>query len=363
MTQSTERLFEPTKIGALSLRNRVVMAPLTRCRSLPDSDAPADLNAAYYRQRATAGLIISEATQISQQGKGYAGAPGIYTPEQVAGWRKVTSAVHEEGGLIVAQLWHVGRISHPSLQPNGGLPVAPSAVAPKGKVQTYDGLREMVTPRALEATEIPGIIADYVHAAECAKQAGFDGIELHGANGYLLDQFMRDATNHRADAYGGNVENRARLTLDVVDAVIKVWGADRVGIRLSPVSSANDMAGSDPQAIFGYVVQQLDQRHIAFIHFVEGNTGRERDVPGFDWAWARAHFHGAYIANNGYTRAMALDAVRQNRADAIAFGKAYIANPDLVRRLQLDVPLNAPDPKTFYGGDAHGYTDYPFLTE
>ena len=363
MTQSTEPLFGPTKIGALSLRNRVVMAPLTRCRSLPDTDAPSDLNAVYYRQRATAGLIISEATQISQQGKGYAGAPGIYTPEQVAGWRKVTSAVHEEGGLIVAQLWHVGRISHPSLQPKGGLPVAPSAVAPKGKVQTYDGLQEMVTPRALEITEIPGIIADYVHAAECAKQAGFDGIEIHGANGYLLDQFMRDSTNHRLDAYGGSVENRARLTLDVVDAVIKVWGVDRVGIRLSPVSSANDMTGSDPQAVFGYVVEQLDQRHIAFIHFVEGNTGRERDVPGFDWAWARSHYHGAYIANNGYTRAMALDAVREGRADAIAFGKAYIANPDLLRRLQLDAPLNAPDPKTFYGGDTHGYTDYPFLTE
>lgn len=355
------KLFEPITIGAWALRNRVAMAPLTRCRSTPETDAPNDLNALYYRQRASAGLIISEATQISAQGKGYAGAPGLYSEAQVAGWKKVTDAVHREGGTIVAQLWHVGRISHPSLQPDNGLPVAPSAIKPKGKAYTPTGLQEMVTPRALDLTELPGVVAQYIHSAKQAKAAGFDGIEIHGANGYLLNQFLCDATNQRTDSYGGSVENRARLMLEVMDAVIPVWGKDRVGIRLSPVSNANDVSDSQPQAVFGYVVEQLDKRGIAFIHFVEGNTGRERDVPGFDWNWARRTFHGAYIANNGYTRDMALEATQSGHADMIAFGKPYIANPDLVQRLQKNAPLAMPDSKSFYGGGEQGYTDYPTL--
>ena len=337
------------------------MAPLTRCRSVPGTDAPQDLNALYYHQRATAGLIISEATQISPQGKGYAGAPGIYSNDQVTGWQKVTESVHQAGGAIVAQLWHVGRISHPSLQPDGGLPVAPSAIRPNGKANTLTGLQDMVTPRALDLDEMSGIIAQYAHGAKQAKSSGFDGIEIHAANGYLLHQFLGNVTNQRTDIYGGSIENRARLTLQVIDAVVPLWGRDRVGIRLSPVSNANDMQCSDPQAIFGYLVEELDRRGIAYIHFVEGNTGRERDVPGFDWGWARRTFHGAYIANNGYTRTMAIDAVEQGRADMIAFGKTYIANPDLVARLQHNAPLHLPDSKTFYGGDKHGYTDYPFL--
>ena len=356
------QLFQPTQIGAWSLRNRVAMAPLTRCRATPNSLAPHDLNALYYRQRASAGLIISEATQISQQGYGYYGAPGIYNAAHVAGWKKVTDAVHDEGGTMVAQLWHVGRISHPSLQPEGALPVAPSAITPQGKAYTPHGLQDMVTPRALTLEEMPSITAQYVHAAEQAKKAGFDGVEIHAANGYLLDQFLRDGTNHREDIYGGSVENRARLPLEVLDALLPVLGKDRIGIRLSPVSNANDISDSNPQTIFGYLIEQFNRRQIAYIHFVEGNTGRERDIPGFDWGWARQHFQGAYIANNGYTRPMAIDAIQSGHADMIAFGKPYIANPDLVLRLQENAPLATPDSKTFYGGDAHGYTDYPPLT-
>lgn len=355
------KLFQPVQIGSWQLRNHIAMAPLTRCRATSGTDAPNALNALYYRQRATAGLIISEATQISLQGKGYAGAPGIYSSAQVVGWDGVTTAVHEEGGTIVAQLWHVGRISHPSLQPNGELPVAPSAVKPKGKANTPTGLQDMVTPRALDLNEIPSIIADYAHAANQAKAAGFDGVEIHAANGYLLDQFLRDSTNQRTDIYGGSLENRARLTLEVIDAIIPIWGKGRIGIRLSPVSNANDMTDSNPQSIFGYLVEQIDKRDIAYIHYVEGNTGRERDIPGFDWVWARRAFRGAYIANNGYTLSMACEAIASATADMIAFGKPYISNPDLVQRLKQNAPLNTPDSKSFYGGNEQGYTDYPFL--
>ena len=358
---SSPKIFQPVKIGAWTLRNRIVMAPLTRCRATADSLAPHALNAVYYSQRATAGLIISEATQISQEGQGYAGTPGIYSTEQAAGWRLVTNAVHGLGGTMLAQLWHVGRISHPSMQLNGALPVAPSAIMPIGKALTPTGPQEMVTPRALEQSELPRLIKDYIHAAEVAKISGFDGIEIHAANGYLLDQFLRDKTNHRTDNYGGSIENRARFPLEVVDALCKIWPHDRIGIRLSPVSSANDISDSNPQELFGYFIEQLDLRGLAYIHVIEGNTGRERDVPGFDYAFARRVFHGGYIANNGYTRQLALSTLEKDQADMVSFGKFYIANPDLVERLRRDAQLSTPDSKKFYGGEANGYTDYPFL--
>jgi N-ethylmaleimide reductase len=361
MSSSAAKLFQPVTIGAWTLRNRITMAPLTRCRATPDTLAPNDLNTLYYKQRATAGLIITEATQISQEGQGYAGTPGIYSDAQVAGWKNVTDAVHKEGGTIVLQLWHVGRISHPSMQPNGGLPVAPSAIAPNVHAHTPTGSQPIPTPRALDISEMPRIVQDYAHAAEQSNKAGFDGIEIHGANGYLLDQFMRDSTNHRTDAYGGSVENRARLTLEVADALLKVWPKERIGIRLSPVSNANDISDSNPQSIFGYVIEQLNRRGLAYIHVIEGNTGGTRDVGGFDFVAARKAFKGAYIANNGYTRDLAMQAVDGDKADMIAFGKPFIANPDLVERLIRNAPLNTPDSKLFYGGDAHGYTDYPSL--
>jgi len=355
-------LFQPVQMGAIMLANRIVMAPLTRSRA-GAGDAQGPMNATYYAQRATAGLIISEATQISQQGKGYAWTPGIYTDAQVAGWRLVTDAVHAAGGKIVAQLWHVGRISHPDLQPGHGLPVGPSAIQPKGQAFTEDGFKPFVTPRALDIGELPGIVADYRHAAEQAKRAGFDGVEVHAANGYLLDQFMRDGTNLRTDEYGGSVENRARLALEATAAVVGVWGADRVGIRLSPVSPANDIADSDPLRTFGYVVAQLDRLGLAYLHCVEGATGGSRDdlPPGFTFAALRERFRGLYMANNGYDRALALQMRRDGQADLIAFGRPFIGNPDLVDRLRRNAPLVEPDKATFYGGGEKGYTDYPAL--
>jgi N-ethylmaleimide reductase len=365
MTHTAEsKLFQPVTVGAWKLRNRIAMAPLTRCRAIRETLAPQPMNAVYYGQRATAGLIISEATQICPEGQGYFDTPGIYSDAQVAGWREVTKTVHAKNGTMLCQLWHVGRISHPSMQPGGGLPVAPSAIKPKGKAFTpNDGLQEMPTPRALETSELPGIVGQYVHAAKKAREAGFDGIEIHGANGYLLDQFMRDSANHRSDAYGGSIENRARLTLEVVDALVPVWGKDRTGIRLSPVSPANDISDSNPQALFGYVVEQLNKRGIAYIHMIEGSTGRERNLDGFDFVAARKAFGGAYIANNGYDRDLAIKAVDEGRADMVAFGKPYIANPDLAARLEQNAPLNKPDSKLFYGGGEHGYTDYPRLND
>jgi N-ethylmaleimide reductase len=363
MTQDANVLFSPFWLGDLQLRNRIVMAPLTRNRATKGADAPNDLNAGYYRQRASAGLIISEASQISQQGQGYIWTPGIYSEAQIEGWRKVTEAVHRQGGLIFIQLWHVGRVSHVSLQPDGGQPVAPSAIAAKTKTFIESGFADVSEPRALELGEITGIVADYKKAAENAKRAGFDGVEIHGANGYLIDQFLKDGSNKRADAYGGSIENRIRFALEVTDAILTVWDSARVGIRLSPVSPANDAVDSAPAETFGALVAALNARKIAYIHVIEGATGGPRDIAPFDFLALRKAFAGAYIGNNGYTRELAIEVLNQNRADLVAFGKAFIANPDLVERLRRNAPLNEPDRNTFYGGAEEGYTDYPTLEE
>jgi N-ethylmaleimide reductase len=360
----TNKLFQPTRIGDIEVANRVVMAPLTRSRADEAAgDVPGSpMNIEYYRQRSNAGLIISEGTQVSPVGKGYMATPGIYSDAQVEGWKPITQAVHDAGSKIVAQIWHVGRVTHPHL--TGGVqPIAPSAVVAKVTAYTHAGKVEAPEPRALTVDEIKEIVAEYRRGAANAIRAGFDGIELHGANGYLIDQFLRDGANKRTDEYGGSIENRARFALEVVDAVVAEIGAGRVGIRLSPVTPANDLADSDPQAVFGYLVEELDKRGIAFIHFVEGATGGPRDLPGFDYAWARRAFKGTYIANNGYDRAMAIDAVESGRADAVAFGRAYIANPDLVQRLKLNAPLNTPNPQTFYVPGEAGYIDYPTLEQ
>jgi N-ethylmaleimide reductase len=358
---STSDLFAPYQLGSLTLANRIVMAPLTRSRA-GAGDVPTPLMATYYAQRASAGLIISEASQISPQGKGYIQTPGIYDDAQVAGWRQITDAVHAKGGKMVCQLWHVGRISHPDLQEGGALPVAPSAVKAIGQVFTGQGLVDMVTPRALALDELPGIVADYRRAAEHAYAAGFDGVEIHSANGYLLDQFLRDKTNLRTDTYGGSIENRARLLLEVTAAVLEVWEKDRVGVRIAPLSPVNDIADSDPGPLFTYVVKQLSALGIGFLHVVEGATGGPRDTGDrFQIATLRPLFHGTYIGNNSYTRELALATIADRGADLIAFGKLFISNPDLVERLRRNAPLTEPDQATFYGGDAHGYTDYPFL--
>jgi N-ethylmaleimide reductase len=363
MPQPTPDLFAPFALRDLTLANRIVMAPLTRSRA-GAGGTPGPMNATYYAQRATAGLIISEATNISPQGRGYAFTPGIHSEAQVAGWRQVTQAVHAAGGLIFCQLWHVGRISHPSLQPDGALPVAPSAVQPTGQAFTESGFQPFVTPRALELTEIPGVIEQYRHATRCAREAGFDGVEIHAANGYLLDQFMKDKTNLRTDRYGGSIENRVRLTLEVVEAVVGEWDAGRVGIRFSPISPANDIADSDPEPLFSYAVAQLNRFGLAFIHVVEGATQGPREVPGgFDLQVLRRLFNGVYMANNGYDLALARQALTAGAADLIAFGRPFIANPDLVARLRDGRPLAEMDRATLYGGDAHGYTDYPGWTD
>jgi N-ethylmaleimide reductase len=354
-------LFLPYRLGSLGLANRIVMAPLTRSRA-GSGDVPTPLMATYYAQRAGAGLIVSEASQISPQGKGYIQTPGIYSDAQVAGWKQVTDAVHAQNGKIFIQLWHVGRISHPELQEGGALPVAPSAVKAAGQVYTGRGMVDMVTPRALGIEEIPGIIADYRHAAELAREAGFDGVEIHAANGYLIDQFLRDQTNRRTDHYGGSIENRSRLLLEVTDAVLQVWEHDRVGVRLSPLSPFNDIADSDPEPLFRHAVEALSARRIGYLHLIEGVTGGPRETGhSFRLATLRPLFKGTYIGNNGYTRNLALATRAENGADLIAFGKLFLANPDLVERLRRNGPLNEPDEATFYGGDATGYTDYPFL--
>jgi len=364
MPATAPNLFTPVTLGPLTLPNRIVMAPLTRSRA-GAGDAPGPINAEYYGQRAGAGLIISEASQISPQGKGYAWTPGIYSDAQVSGWRMVTEAVHAKGGRIFAQLWHVGRISHPSLQPDGALPVAPSAVRPEGQAFTEHGFQPLPTPRALALEEIPGIVAQYRHAAEAANRAGFDGVEIHAANGYLIDQFLRDRTNRRSDAYGGPVENRARFGLEVVAAVTGVWGGERTGIRIAPVSPSNDIADSAPAQTFGHFVAALNGFGLAYLHVVEGATRgpREVEVDGrpFDFMALRRGFRGLYMANNGYDLGLAQTALREGRADLIAFGRPFIANPDLVERLRRGAALNEPDAATFYGGDARGYTDYPAL--
>jgi N-ethylmaleimide reductase len=319
--------------------------------------------ATYYEQRASAGLIIAEGTNISPQGRGYAFTPGIYNQAQIEGWQPVTEGVHAKGGRIFVQLWHVGRISHPSLQPDGALPVAPSAIRPDIKAFTEAGFQPCVTPRPLQTDEMPDIIAQYRHAARCALAAGFDGVEIHAANGYLIEQFLRDSTNQRTDVYGGSRENRARLLLEVADAVAKECGGDRVGVRLSPVTPANDIAADgDPQATYGYAVEQLNAFNLAYIHVIEGATQGARDLAPFDFQALRRAFKGFYIANNGYDVTLAQKAIRTGQADLVAFGRPFIANPDLVERMRIGAKLNAPRRESFYGGGREGYIDYPFLT-
>ena len=356
MTSKT--LFEPYTLGSLTLSNRIVMAPLTRNRAGPGF-VPSDLAAEYYSQRGSAGLIISEATQISQQGQGYQDTPGIYTQEQIEGWRKVTSAVHEKGGRIYLQLWHVGRVSHVDLQQNGAAPVAPSAIRAETKTFVNNGFFAVSEPRALEIDELPGIVDDFRKAAANAIAAGFDGVEIHGANGYLLDQFAKDGVNFRTDAYGGSIENRARLMLEVTAAVVEEIGADRTGIRISPISPANGVSSSDAQAQFDYIVDRLDALGIVYIHVVEGATGGARDVAPFDFGSLRRRFKNTYIANNGYGRDLATSHLTDGKADLFAFGRPFIANPDLVERLKTLAPLADLNPATLYGGGAAGYTDYP----
>ncbi len=353
-------LFSPVKLGGIALKNRMVMAPLTRNRA-GAGGVPQAMNVTYYAQRASAGLIISEATPISAMAHGYPALPGIYTDEQVAGWKKVTDAVHAEGGKIVLQLWHVGRISHPSLLPNGAQPVAPSAITPNGKAFTYQGLVDYVQPRALDVSELPGIVADYVHATKSAISAGFDGVEIHAANGYLLDQFLRDGTNKREDNYGGNIENRTRLLLEVTKAVVTVAGADKVGIRISPVNPFNDMKDSNPQALFNYVVDVLNQFNLAYLHVVEGGIHGGGIADPFDFSALRKHCQSPYIANLAYDKARGNAVIASGHADAVAYGVPFIANPDLVKRFSTNAALNEADSSTFYGGTEHGYTDYPFL--
>ena len=347
-------LFDPLMLGDLRLANRIFMAPLTRCRADGGARVPNRLMADYYRQRATAGLILSEATSVTDEGVGYPDTPGIWSDEQVEGWRPVTRAVHEAGGRIFLQLWHVGRISDPSYL-GGRLPVAPSAIRPAGHVSLLRPTRDYVTPRVLESTEIPMVVAAYRRGAENAQRAGFDGVEVHGANGYLLDQFLQDGTNRRDDDYGGPVENRARLMLEVTDACIAVWGASRVGMHLAPRRDAHDMGDSDPAGTFGYVARQLGTRKIGFI------CSREKlgdDSLGAD---IKRAFGGLYVENELFSKADAVWVLERDEADAVAFGKLFIANPDLVRRFREDAPLNAPRPETFYAPGPEGYTDYPSL--
>lgn len=352
-------LFEPVQTGDLTLANRMVMAPMTRNRAI-ENNVPNPLAVTYYQQRAGAGLIITEASQVSPEGVGYPATPGIHSDEQVAGWRSIVEAVHEAGGRIFIQLWYCGRISHPDLLPDNTTPVAPSAIRPEGEAFTYSGPKPFVTPRALETKEIPAIVAQYCHAATMARQAGFDGIEVHGANGYLIDQFLRDGTNKRSDHYGGNVENRMRFLNEVLDAVCEIWPANRVGVRLTPENSFNDMSDSDPQDHFAYFVGQLSLRSLAYLHVLEGDMmNKNRTV---DYRALRDQFAGPYIANNGYDKARAQQAIKNGDADLVAFGVPFLANPDLVRRYCEDLPLNDPDTATFYGGDEKGYTDYPFYS-
>lgn len=357
---SASKLFDPYKLGAVTLTNRAVMAPLTRNRAVAGF-VPNPLAIDYYGQRASAGLLITEASQVSQQGQGYQDTPGIYSKEQVAGWRKVTDRVHERGGHIYIQLWHVGRISHTTLQENDGAPVAPSAVRAKGKTFVGGTFADVSEPRALELSEIPGIIESFKRASANALEAGFDGVEIHGANGYLLDQFAKDGANKRTDAYGGSIENRARLMLEVSKAVAAEAGADRTGIRISPVTPANDISDSNPQPLFDHIVDQLNALKLVYIHVIEGATGGPRDIAPFDYDSLRKRFSGAYIASNGYNFKLATEVLEKNKADLIAFGKPFISNPDLVERLKLGAPLNDFDKATFYGGGARGYTDYPVL--
>ncbi len=348
---NTADILSPVVLGPYRLRNRMVMAPMTRSRA-GAGNVPQDLNVTYYAQRASAGLIVTEATQISPQGVGYPDTPGIHTRAQVDGWKKVTSAVNARGGRIFAQLWHVGRISHPNLQPGRALPVAPSAIRPAGKVFTGTAMEPFVTPRALETDEIIEIVEDFWIGAANALAAGFDGVELHAANGYLIDQFLRDGTNKRTDRYGGSAENRVRFLLEVTEAVIRAWGASRVGVRISPVNPYNDIADSTPQDTFEFAARKLSRLGIAYLHVVEpGNQP-------IDYARLRSAFSGIYVANGGYDKVRANATIASGRADLVAFGVPFLANPDLPMRFAENAPLNPPDRQTFYGGDSKGYTDY-----
>ena len=362
-----DALFQPLKLGALALAHRVVMSPLTRLRSRQPGNIPQEMNAVYYGQRATkGGLIIAEATDISLTARGYPGAPGIHTDEQVAGWQLVTAAVHAKGGYIFDQIWHTGRISHSSMQPDGVVPFAPSAIAAGGKHMTVTfQSAEFETPRALETAEIAGLIAEFRKAAENAKKAGFDGVEVHGANGYLIGQFLHDGSNMRTDQYGGSIENRARFLMEVVDEVVKVWGADRVGVRLSPWGKNNSQIESDPLALYSYVCTQLGQRKLAYVHLVEPRADQSTDVNDANApdaaATFKSKFGGVIIGAGGFNGDSCAQTVADGKADAIAFGRHYIANPDLAERLRLGAALNAYDRATFYGGGDKGYTDYPTL--
>ncbi len=364
-------LFTPIQVGDMHLANRIVMAPLTRNRA-PDA-IPTPLMVEYYTQRATAGLLITEATAISQQGQGYSDVPGLYGTEQLDGWKKITDSVHKAKGKIVVQLWHVGRISHTDLQPDNGAPVAPSAIAAKAKtVLIKEGVPVFVDtsmPRALTAEELPGIVHTFQAAARNAVEtAGFDGVEIHAANGYLLDQFLKNGSNQRTDVYGGSIENRARFLLEIVRTVTDAVGGGRTGIRLSPVTPAGDVHDTDPQPLFEYVLRELAKFHLAYVHIIEGATGGPREMPDrpIDYvalkrAYRIAGGQGAWMVNNGYDKALAEKALNSHDADLVAFGRPFIANPDLVRRLREDTALNTPDQATFYGGGVKGYTDYPAL--
>jgi N-ethylmaleimide reductase len=363
MTQNTQAIdvFSPYRLGPLLLPNRLVMAPMTRNRARP-GEVPGELNALYYAQRASAGLIITEGTQVSQQGQGYPNTPGIFSAAQVEGWKLVTQAVHAAGGRIFAQLWHVGRISHPSLQPGGGAPVAPSAIQPAGQIMTTQGMQSFVTPHALTTAEVAGVVEDFRLAAGKAKAAGFDGVELHGANGYLVDQFLKDKTNRRTDRYGGSALNRARFLLEVSEALAEAMGAERVGVRLAPTNPFNDIADSHPAETFGTAVGELDRLGLGYLHIVEPlpndpvATGERPDLRFF-----RARWRGTLIGNKGYDLARANAALREGSADLIAFATLFLANPDLPERFRRGAALNTPDRPTFYAGADKGYTDYPAL--
>jgi N-ethylmaleimide reductase len=363
MTETTRDLFQPFKLGDIQLANRMVMAPLTRNRA-EAGNVPGAMTIEYYAQRASLGLIIAEATQVSAQAQGYVSTPGVHTPEQIAAWRKVTDEVHARGGKIFVQLWHTGRMSHTAFQPGENAPVAPSSI--RANAKTYipgAGYVDTSLPRALETTEIAGIVDDFRTAARHAIEAGFDGVEIHSAHGYLIDAFLRDGSNHRTDQYGGSIENRARFLVEVMTAVIGEIGAGKVGIRISPVSPVNDSNESNPQPLFEHVVRELEKLHPVYIHVVEGATGGPRDNAPFDYEALRKLYSGVWMLNNGYTKEMAQEAVASGRADLISFGRLTISNPDLVRRFKENAPLNElfKDAPLYGGQGPHGYTDYPAL--
>lgn len=369
-----ELLFQPIKVGRYDLPHRIVMAPLTRSRSRQPGNVPTPLNACYYEQRVSAAFIITEATQVSLQGQGYAWTPGIHSREQVEGWRLITDRVHKAGGLIFMQLWHVGRISHPSLQPDGMLPVAPSAIKPDGHafIENEKGEGELapfITPRAIQIEEIPYLVRQYVHGAKNALSAGFDGVEIHAANGYLLDQFIQSSTNNRTDPYGGPIENRARLLLEVLEAIGEVWQPDRIGVRLAPLGTMNDMSDHNPEATFGFIAAKLNDYRIAYLHIVNPALAAiEKKIEPEPQALRmielmRKKYRGTLIVAGGFDQTTSEAWLKEGKADLIAFGRKFLANPDLPERFRMQAPLNADDRSTYYGGGAKGYTDYPNLAQ